>query len=64
MKKTIMAVIGMTLFVAAYQISRRQTEYLTAQSTITTTDTYVAAPPTPLPASVKSSLAFRLVKPS
>ncbi|MBC3783628.1 hypothetical protein [Spirosoma utsteinense] len=64
MKKAITAVIGIILFVAAYQVTRRQAEYITAQSTITTTPAYVAQPAPSLSASAKNSLAFRFIKPS
>lgn len=64
MKKTIMAVIGITLFVAAYQVTRRQAEYITAQSTITTTPAYVVTPAPSPSASAKNSVAYRFIKPS
>lgn len=63
MKKLFMAVIGISLFVAGYQHTRRQNEYIMAQSALTTGNTYVDTP-RPTPASVKSSMAFRFIKPS
>jgi hypothetical protein len=63
MKKLIMSLIGITLFVAAYQVTRRQTEYTNAQSAITKQPSYVITP-TSASADVKNTLAFRLIKPS
>ncbi len=63
MKKIVMSVIGIALFVAGYRHTRRQVEYTTAQSAFTNRTTYVeaGAPPS---ANLRSSVAFRLIRPS
>lgn len=61
MKKIIMSLIGITLFVAGYQHTRRQAEYVTAQSALTNANTY-GATSTSTTANLKSSLPFRLMK--
>ncbi|QJW92083.1 hypothetical protein HNV11_23255 [Spirosoma taeanense] len=62
MRKVVMLVIGVTLFITGYHQTRRQTEYVTAKSAITT-PTYTT--PTTVSAEMKKSPAFRfVVKPS
>ena len=56
-----MSIIGITLFVAGYQLTRRQVEYTTAQSALINKTSYVATP-VPPPADLKTSVAYRLVK--
>ena len=63
MKKLLMPVIGIGLFVAGYQHTRRQTEYITAQAALANKPAYVAAPVS-APVMLKNSLAFRLMNPS
>lgn len=63
MKKFIMSLIGMMLFVAGYQHTRRQAEYMAAQPALTNGPAY-AAPPASMSVSLKTSVAFRLIKPS
>ena len=63
MKKLVMSLIGIVLFVAGYQLTRRQVEYTTAQSALTNKTSYVATPVLPS-ADLKTSVSFRLVKPS
>ena len=63
MKKLVMSIIGIALFVAGYQHTRRQVEYTTAQSALTNKMTYVEASVPPA-ATLRNSVAFRLIKPS
>lgn len=63
MKKVFMSIVGIALFVAGYQLTRRQTQYTIEQSITTNGASYVATPVS-TSASLKSSVAFRLVNPS
>ena len=63
MKKVVMSIIGISLFVAGYQHTRRQVEYTTAQSALTNKTNYVEASASQS-ANLRNSVAFRLIKPS
>ena len=63
MKKIIMSFAGVALFVAGYQYTRRQAKYASTQSALTNKPGYIETP-APAAASLKNSLAFKLVKSS
>jgi hypothetical protein len=61
MRKMAMIVVGITLFVAGYRHTHRQTEYVTAQAALSNsgnTTTLKAVPD-----NIKQTVAFRLVQP-
>lgn len=64
MKKLIMPMIGISLFVAAYQHTRRQAEYIAARSASANRTSYILQTPASATASLKGSAAFKLTKPS
>ncbi|QHV95448.1 hypothetical protein [Spirosoma endbachense] len=61
MRKMAMIVVGITLFVAGYRHTHRQTAYVTAQAALSNSG--YATTPKVVPDNIKQTVAFRLVQP-